>query len=72
MRARFWRSTLPKKLQIDPRITPRSFLDDLAKIQKVNKNVVFYAPVVTRFLNFLRAVAAVGAENLTQQSSNTP
>ena len=72
MRARFWRSTLPKKLQIDSQIIPKSFLNDLAQLQKSQKNVIFDAPGVTRLLNFLGAVAAVGAENLTQQSSNTP
>ena len=57
MRAWFWRSTLPKKPQT-------------SKISK--KNVIFGALGMIRLPNFLGAVAAVGAENFTQQSSNTP
>ena len=72
MRAWFWRSTLPKKPQIDPQIIPKAFLNDLAQLPKNKKNVMFGDPGVTRLLNFLGAVAAVGAENLTQQSLNTP
>ena len=43
-------------------------VDDIIKIGKKK----FGTPGVAHFLNFLSAVATVGSENFTQQSSNIP
>ena len=50
----------------------RSSLNHLGQLPKNRKKKIFGTPGVAPFLNFLSAVATVGSENFTQQSSNIP
>ena len=71
------RSTLQNKppegsntFQMGPQNIPRSSLNHLGQLPNNRKIAIFGTPGVAHFLNFLSAVATVGAENFTQQSLN--
>ena len=53
-----------------PQNLRRLSLNHLGQLPKNREIVIFGTPKVAHFLNFLKAVATVGAENFTQQSSN--
>ena len=57
---------------MNPQNIWNSSLNHLGQLPKNKKFVICGTSMVAHFLNFLNAVATVGAENFTQQSSNIP